>query len=110
MPPKGDLQLSIGYWIVSHKQTLRTWWGITLMSVIVLSLLWMVVFFFLFTRQDGVISSSLIGAANGTGGFSTAAFQPKQISVGAVTVIPRDDTHVDLVAEVTNANTVWAAK
>lgn len=110
MPPPADLQLSIGYWIVSHKQTLRTWWGITLMSIIALSLLWMIVFFVLFFGQEKTTSSLVISSLNGTGSFSTVAFQPQELTAGAVTVIPRDDKHVDLVAELTNPNSEWGAQ
>lgn len=110
MPPKADLQLSIGYWIVSHNQTLRTWWGIMLMAIIAFSLLWMIVFFVLFFGQEKSTTSMVVRSANSLGGFSTAAWQPQALTAGNATVITRDATHVDLVAELTNPNTEWAAR
>ena len=110
MQPKGDLQLSIGYWIVSHKQTLRTWWGITSMAIIALSLLWMILFFTIYFGQEGKVNTLLISGANGVGSFTTTAFQPQPLTAGTVTVIPRDDKHVDLVTELTNPNPLWGAQ
>ncbi|MEK7637149.1 MAG: hypothetical protein AAB402_02000 [Patescibacteria group bacterium] len=109
MPPKGDLQLAIGYWIVSHKQTLRKWWAVTSMAVMAFSLLWTVVFFALFFSQESKVSGLLVRAANGTGSFRAAVFKPQPLAVGPVSVIPRDKTHVDLVAELTNPNQAWEA-
>lgn len=108
--PQGDLQLSIGYWIVSHKATLRTWWGITSLAIIAVTLLWMVIFFTIFFRQDRTVDALLINAANGAGQYSASAFQPQELIPGTVTVITRDETHVDMVADLKNSNVMWGAE
>ncbi len=109
MRPRGDLQLAIGYWIVSHKQILRTWWAISLMSFSALSLLWLVVFFPLFFSQQPGLNRLMTQMAAAPASFRLQAFQPQPLGVGPVTVIRRDEKHVDLVAEVTNGNAAWGA-
>lgn len=110
MAQNSDLQLTIGYWIVSHKQTLRAWWAIGLMSVMVASLLWMLFFFTVFIGQDGKMNTIMLRAVVGAGSFRSSAFAPQALTVSASTAIPRDLTHADVVAEVTNSNDVWAAQ
>jgi len=110
MSPQGDVQLSIGYWIVSHKQTLRTWWGVSSLTIIAFSLIWMVIFFSVFFSHEKKTNAIVITSLNSAGGFSTNAFQPQNLNVGSTTVIVRDDTHVDVVAEVINPNTEWGAE
>lgn len=107
--PRGDLQLAIGYWIVSHKQTLRTWWAITFMAVMGLSLLWTVFFFSVFFSQEAKVGELITSAANGAGSFRAATLKPTPLVIGPVNVVVRDDAHVDLVTEVTNPNSAWAA-
>lgn len=109
MSPRGDLQLAIGYWIVSHKQTLRTWWAISLMSFIALSLLWLVIFFPLFFSQQAGLNRLMTQMAGAAAGFRLQGFQPQPLGVGPVTVVTRDQKRVDLVAEVTNGNAAWGA-
>lgn len=107
--PRGDLQLAIGYWIVSHKQTLRTWWAISFMFIMGACLLWMVFFFSVFFSQEPKVNEQLVTSANAIGGFHTSLLEPKPLEFGPVNVIPRDATHVDLMVDVTNPNAVWAA-
>lgn len=109
MNPRGDLQLAFGYWLVSHKQTLRTWWAISLMAFIAFSLLWMVIFFPLFIRQQPALDAMLYSMATTTGSFRLSGFQPQGLTAGAVTVLPRDAKHVDLLTEITNSNSAWGA-
>lgn len=79
------------------------------MAIIALSLLWMIIFFVVFFGQEKNTTSLVIASANETSSFSTAAWQPQELTVGTVSVIPRDDTHVDVVTELTNPNADWAA-
>ncbi len=109
MPPKGDLQLSIGYWIVSHRQTLRTWWGIMLLAVIISSFLWMIIFFSIYFGQEKNITAKMVSTINGLSSLTSSRLKPQAITTSPVTVIIRDDKHVDLVAEIINPNTDWAA-
>lgn len=110
MSPKGDVQLSIGYWIVSHKQTLRTWWGVASLTIIAFSLLWMMIFFSIYFSHEKSANAIVVNSLNSVSGFSTTAFQPQNVTVGVTTVIPRDDRHVDLVVEVNNPNAEWGAE
>ena len=110
MAQNSDLQLSIGYWIVSHKQTLKTWWAISLMVVIWFSLIWMLVFFGVFFSQESKVNALLVHEANGPGSFRTAVFQPQGLTSGTVIVITRDQTHVDVVAELSNPNQDWGGQ
>jgi len=110
MPPQGDLQLSIGYWLVSHKATLRKWWAISLLSFIGLSFLGGAVFTIIFYSQSGTVDRQLASRAQAIGQWTAAALQtPKDVRVSTATVIARDNRHVDLVATVTNPNASWGA-
>lgn len=106
--PRSDLQLAIGYWIVSHRQTLRRWWAIMFMAVMAVSLVWVMFFFSVFFKQDGRVNEQIATAASATGSFRTARFQPQVVTVGAVRTILRDSTHVDVVADITNPNLDWS--
>lgn len=109
MTPSGDFQLRLGYWIVSHKQTLRSWWGMSLLSFIGLSLLWLVIFLAIFFSQQRQLDAFVAQTAGAAAGFNTQSFRPQPIVLGPATIIVRDPAHVDLVATVTNPNQDWAA-
>lgn len=109
--PRGDLQLAIGYWIVSHKDQLRTWWAVSLLVIIGGSFLWAIAFFSIFLVQQTTIEKTMANSARALTDYrlsSTAA--PKDLEVGAITIIRRDTAHVDLVAMITNPNTVWGVQ
>lgn len=110
MPPKGDLQLSIGYWIVSHKQTLRTWWGVSSMIIIAACLLWTVFFFSLFFSQERKLTSMFLQTVAATGEYTASSFKPKDLIISPVNIIARDNQHVDLVTDLANTNLVWGAE
>lgn len=109
MATNGDIQLSIGYWIVSHRQTLRAWWAIMSMAVIAFCLLWSTLFFILFFAQEGKVNLLVLRAVAGTGSYETSHFQPSSLDVGTTSIVTRDAQHVDLVADVKNPNAVWGA-
>jgi hypothetical protein len=109
MAQKTDLSLSIGYWIVSHKQTLRTWWAILLMAIIAGSLFWSIYFFAVFFSQDRSMTQNVIDASNGIAGWRVSSTKPADLRVDTAAVIVRDDQHVDVVATLTNSNVTWGA-
>ncbi|MBI5466821.1 MAG: hypothetical protein HY975_01235 [Candidatus Kerfeldbacteria bacterium] len=109
MNPHGDLKLAFGYWLVSHKQTLRTWWAISLMALIGFSLLWMAIFFPLFIRQQSALDTLVYNMATTAGSFRLSTFQPQALTAGPVTVLQRDAKHVDLMADIMNSNAAWGA-
>lgn len=109
MAQSKDLSLAFGYWLVSHRQTLRTWWAVTLMVIIASTLLWSLWFFTVFFSQDTVTSGHLLDRANSIASFRVANLQPSPLTVSSATVIPRNASHVDLVAMVTNSNSAWGA-
>lgn len=109
MAQSQDLSLNFSYWLVSHKQTLRTWWAIVLMATIAGSLLWSLWFFTVFFSQERSTVSQILDAANGTASFRVVDIQPSGLTIGTPTVIVRDETHADLVVMVTNANANWGA-
>lgn len=106
---KGDLQLAIGYWIVSHKPTLKKWWAITLLAFLGFSLIWMVVFVSLFFTNQAHDDTLVFQAASRLGRFAAGVHAPQDLSVGAVTLLTRDRQHVDAVAWLENPNTDWGA-
>ena len=110
MAPKGDLQLSIGYWIVSHKQTLRTWWGVSSMIIIAGCLLWSVFFFSLFFGQENKMNTMVLKTALATADYKTSSFKPQEVLIAPVAIINRDKQHVDLVTDLTNPNAAWGVE
>ncbi len=108
MPPAGDLQLSIGYWLVSHRATLRTWWAVSLLTFILISVVWGLAFTVIFFSQSRSIDTRLsFEASQSAAGVTMRPIDP---SVSKVTVVDRDDSHVDIVATVTNPNADWGAE
>lgn len=109
--PRGDLQLAIGYWIVSHKDQLRTWWAVSLLAVIGGSLLWAIAFFSVFFIQQASLEKNIAASGAKLSAYQqSAALAPTDIEVSAVTVLRRDATHVDVVVMASNPNTTWGLK
>lgn len=109
--PRGDLQLAIGYWIVSHKDQLRTWWAVSLLSVIAGSFLWAIGFYSVFFIQQVAIEKNIAASATSLAAYGqSSATSPRDLAVSDVTVIRRTTTHVDLVVMVTNDNADWGAQ
>lgn len=110
MRPRADLQLTIGYWIVSHKETLRKWWAITLIAFIGLSVIWTAVFAVIYFAQTGQLNLQMATRLSRTGQWpSTAVSGPTALTATSATAIARDATHVDVAAIVSNANDGWGA-
>jgi hypothetical protein len=107
--PQGDLQLAIGYWIVSHKSTLKKWWAITLMSFIGISFIWSVAFFTFFFRGQTTTDDLVAQAAGRLGRLTLGVNTPLELIPGSTTVLVRDRQHVDVVARVENPNADWGA-
>ncbi|MBI3572771.1 MAG: hypothetical protein HY092_01055 [Candidatus Kerfeldbacteria bacterium] len=111
MKPQGDLQLAIGYWLVSHKNQLRTWWAISLLAFIGLSLLWLVVFFTVFFGQQSRLDAQLFRSINRVADVHVPAnLRPRPLQPTAAAMVQRDLHHLDLVATVTNPNQDWGAR
>ncbi len=109
--PRGDLQLAIGYWIVSHKDQLRTWWAVSLLAVIGGSLLWAIAFFSVFFIQQASLEKAIAASGAKLSSYrQSAALAPTDIQISAVTVLRRDATHVDVVVIASNPNTAWGIK
>ncbi len=56
------------------------------------------------------MNAEVVRTANGMGSFMAETFRPHDLQVGEVTVLPRDDKHVDVVADLTNENQSWGAQ
>jgi len=109
--PHGDLQLAIGYWIVSHKDQLRTWWAVSLLAIIGGSFLWAIAFFSIFFIQQTTLDRSLANTGAALTDYSrSTANAPRGLEVGEVTIIRRDASHVDAVALIKNPNTIWGVE
>lgn len=109
--PRGDLQLAIGYWIVSHKDKLRTWWAVSLLTVIAGSFIWTIVFFLIFFIQQVNLDKTIASSATALATYGqSAAVTPRSVEISEVTIIRRDATHVDLVAIATNSNKDWGVQ
>lgn len=108
--PRADLQLSIGYWIVSHKDTLRKWWAITLIAFIGLVFIWTTVFALVYFSQAGQITQQMALRLQQAGTWPAGAINgPAAITTTDTSVIIRDLTHVDLAATLSNPNSTWGA-
>ncbi len=109
--PRGDLQLAIGYWIVSHKDQLRTWWAVSLLTVIAGSVIWTIAFFSIFFIQQASLEKSMAASGASLGAYAqSAAVAPRAVDVSEATVIRRDGEHVDLVALAVNPNSEWGVQ
>ncbi len=110
MAPRGDVQLAIGYWLVSHKETLRKWWAISLLVFIGLTFLWGGLFSLVFFTQSGSLDRQVTQAGQGISQLSSVIRQgPKKITASDVAVLARDETHVDLYSLLSNPNNDWGA-
>ncbi len=110
MAPRGDLQLTIGYWIVSHKDQLKKWWAVSLLLFIAASFLWALGFFSLFIVQQAKTDKFVPEAAAALSAWKPSGrLRPQPLTISPVTVIARDATHVDMVMTLTNPNSFWGA-
>lgn len=110
MPVQGDVQLKIGYWIVSHKDQLRKWWALLLLGFIAFSTFWAMFFLSWFYWQQPAADRLIRSAALGLNGWQAATtFAPSALTMSPVTVIRRDSQHADVVATITNPNRDWGA-
>jgi len=108
--PRGDLSLTIGYWLVSHKSTLQRWWAILLMAVILFGTLWVVISMSVFVSQDSrVLERTRQAAAALTAYRPVNLGIPKDIDIGDTTVVQRDASRADIVGFIANPNTLWGA-
>lgn len=108
MPPRSDVQLSIGYWLVSHRDTLRKWWAVTLLTFTLLALVWGLTFTIIFFSQSSAVDRRV--AQTGSQLTQNSMVSPTSLSASLATAIMRDTTHVDVAATVTNANAEWGAQ
>src|SRR6185503_21003261 len=99
---QGDFQLALGYWIVSHKSTLKKWWALTLMGFMSASFLWAVLFFTLFFRGQAADDAMVAQAANRLGRLTVGVQRPQDLVPATATILTRDRPHVDVVARVNN--------
>src|SRR5688572_8778183 len=105
---RGDLQLAIGYWIVSHREQLRTWWVLALLGFIGLSLVWMIVFFSYFFGSQPATEARIDRVGVAISGLRVPpAALPADLTIAPIVVISRSATAVDIVATVTNPNANW---
>lgn len=108
--PRGDFQLALGYWIVSHREQLRKWWVLALLGFIGLSLLGAIVFFTTYFAQQSKVDQLIQRTGSEIVGLRLpSTVLPQDLETSAVTIIPRSASAVDLVAFVTNPNTQWGA-
>lgn len=105
-----DLPLALGYWIVSHKATLRRWWAIVLLVVIVLSTFWIFASLAVFFSQEPKLNQRLLTSVRLIGALTPARIgQPAALTTGQATIIPRAAGRGDIVGTLTNPNTEWGA-
>lgn len=110
MPSQGDLQFALGYWIVSHKQQLRTWWVLALLGFIGVSLIWTVTFFTVYLAQEPKLDQQVAASAQAIAALQApASITPLPLTIDTPTVIARDAHRVDLAAFVHNRNANWGA-
>lgn len=107
MQPRGDIQLALGYWLVSHKEQLRKWWVIALLGLIGLAMVWTIIFFVLWYGQQHKAEALLEQTAAALA--TTSATAPATVEVADTTVITRSPTSVDVVGFLRNPNTDWGA-
>lgn len=108
--PSGDLPLAIGYWLVSHKSTLKKWWAIGLLAVIFLAALWVITSLTVFFTQENRISGRIADSATMLRAYSPRFLgEPKVLTTGDVAIVRRDSERADLVGFIDNANEEWGA-
>lgn len=110
MPPKGDLQLSIGYWIVSHKSAWRKTWSFALLSFTLFSSVWTTWFIIQYLNDQPRQDRSTAQLASRLSAFAPAKLGiPTDLVASTPVVIRRDSKFVDIVARLDNRNADWAA-
>lgn len=110
MPPKGDLQLSIGYWIVSHKSVWRKTWSFALLSFTLFSSVWTTWFIIQYLNDQPRQDRATVQLAARLAAFAPAKLGiPTELVASTPVVIRRDNKFVDIVARLDNRNADWAA-
>jgi hypothetical protein len=109
--PKGDFQLAIGYWIVSHRDQLKKWWAISLLAFITVTavgtIVFLIVFFGTLPRTDRLVSQA---AASLTSFELPSGLSPRALEVTDAISLRRSATVIDVMATVKNPNINWAAQ
>lgn len=109
--PSGDLSLAIGYWIVSHKATLKRWWAISFMVIIFMSFFWLVTSISVFASQSSRVEHRLITSADALRIYHPDRLGiPKPIQLGKAVGVNREVDRIDMTAQLTNPNQNWSAR
>lgn len=110
MPGQSDPLFSLGYWIVSHKATLKTWWGVSLLLIMFVGGLWVAVFFGFFFSQESQIDHRFQTELTRLSSWSPARIgMPAPLAISDPTVLSRSGGRSDVVVMITNSNSAWGA-
>jgi len=110
MSAGSDPLFSVGYWLVNHKATLRTWWGISLLSIILIGSGWAIAFFVLYLQQEGRLDQRFHQSLTRLSSWNPGKLgQPTPLTLSDPILLPQGETRSDLYLTVTNPNTIWAA-
>lgn len=108
--PKDPLSLRLGYWVAVHRDQLRTWWAISIITIDVLLLVYFVVAFtrYSFTTVRtvalvGELTTPLVSPSLRT------ALAPRDLAVGTAVALEQGSGRYDLAVPVTNPNQPWLA-
>lgn len=108
--PGSDLTLSIGYWVVNHKATLKRWWAILFLLIMVLAGFWVLASMTVFFAQEGRITSRMVTSAQMIAALAPSRIgSPVAVRVGTAQLIARSADRGDLVSTVHNPNSEWGA-
>lgn len=108
--PRGDIQLALGYWIVSHRDQLRKWWVLALLGFIAASLTWATIFFVVFSGQHRQTDIQVGKRMTGISALQASPeISPRALEVKDVQAISRGVDRVDLVGTLVNPNQDWGA-
>lgn len=110
MSGTSDPLFSFEYWLVNHKATLRTWWAVSLMAIMLLGTIWVVGFMALFLTQEHQVNLRFQQTLSRLQGWTpTTLGVPQPLTVGSVVVLPAENSRYDILATVTNPNAEWGA-
>ena len=109
MPGQSDPLFSLGYWIVSHKATLKTWWGMSLLAIMLVGGVWVAVFFGMFFSQESKIDQQLHTTLTRlTSWVPSRIGSPSVLTVSEPVLLDRGSQRTDVVVMLTNPNAAWA--
>lgn len=110
MPGTSDPLFSFEYWLVNHKATLRTWWAVSLMAIMLFGTIWVVGFMAVFLSQERQVNLRFQQTLARLQGWTpTTLGIPQPLTVGSVVVLPAENNRFDIVTTVTNPNAEWGA-